>query len=81
MLPGTIRADFSFNIANSESWGALASGLKRFAPTHDLNGLQIAALADALDDKEAMEVILHHHLPIFHTEHCVFCRFMSSGSR
>jgi len=26
-----------------------------------------------------LEVIVHQHLPIFHTEHCVFCRFLSDG--
>jgi hypothetical protein len=26
-----------------------------------------------------LEAIVHQHLPIFHTEHCVFCRFLSSG--
>lgn len=26
-----------------------------------------------------LEVILHHHLPIFHTEHCAFARFLSDG--
>ncbi len=23
---------------------------------------------------------MHQHLPIFHTEHCVFCRFLSEGN-
>ena len=23
---------------------------------------------------------MHHHLPIFHTEHCVFARFLSDGN-
>ena len=23
---------------------------------------------------------MHQHLPIFHTEHCVFCRFLSDGN-
>jgi putative protease len=27
-----------------------------------------------------MEVIAYHHLPVFHTEHCVFCRFLSTGT-
>ena len=27
-----------------------------------------------------LEVVLHQHLPIFHTEHCVFCRFLSDGN-
>ena len=28
----------------------------------------------------ATEVVAHQHLPIFHTEHCVFARFLSKGS-
>ena len=27
-----------------------------------------------------LEAIVHQHLPIFHTEHCVFCRFLSEGN-
>ena len=26
------------------------------------------------------QVVAHQHLPIFHTEHCVFARFLSKGS-
>ena len=29
---------------------------------------------------ERVEVIAYQHLPVFHTEHCVFCRFLSSGT-
>jgi putative protease len=25
-------------------------------------------------------VIAYQHLPVFHTEHCVFCRFLSTGT-
>ncbi len=28
-----------------------------------------------------LEAVVHQHLPIFHTEHCVFCRFLSTGAR
>jgi putative protease len=27
-----------------------------------------------------METVAFHHMPVFHTEHCVFCRFLSTGS-
>jgi putative protease len=27
-----------------------------------------------------IEVVAYSHLPVFHTEHCVFCRFLSSGT-
>src|SRR5207237_1151327 len=27
-----------------------------------------------------IEAVAYHHLPVFHTEHCVFCRFLSTGT-
>jgi putative protease len=27
-----------------------------------------------------IEAAAYHHLPVFHTEHCVFCRFLSAGT-
>ena len=29
---------------------------------------------------EQIEVVAYQHLPVFHTEHCVFCRFLSTGT-
>ena len=31
-------------------------------------------------DRARIECVIHQHLPIFHTEHCVFCRFLSEGN-
>jgi putative protease len=75
-----LDGDFSLNAANAISAGMLlATGLGRVAPTHDLNAAQIAALARSVDP-ERLEAIAYHHLPVFHTEHCVFCRFLSTGT-
>jgi putative protease len=72
--------DFSLNAANSVSAEVLLqSGLSRITPTHDLNGAQITDLAERVGG-ESLEVIAYQHLPVFHTEHCVFCRFLSSGT-
>lgn len=72
--------DFSLNAANSVSAEMLlAFGLKRLTPTHDLNAEQIATLSETVGG-EALEVIAYQHLPVFHTEHCVFCRFLSEGT-
>ena len=72
--------DFSLNTANSIALGAyLELGLARITPTHDLNSAQIAELARAAGP-ERIEVIAYQHLPVFHTEHCVFCRFLSNGT-
>ena len=29
---------------------------------------------------ERIEAVAYQHLPVFHTEHCVFCRFLSTGT-
>ncbi len=72
--------DFSLNTANSLTAALyLGLGLVRITPTHDLNGAQIAELARRIDP-ESIEVVAYQHLPVFHTEHCVFCRFLSTGT-
>ncbi len=72
--------DFSLNAANSASARLLLNqGLARVTPTHDLNAEQIAELARAIGG-ERVEVVAYQHLPVFHTEHCVFCRFLSEGT-
>jgi putative protease len=72
--------DFSLNTANTLTAEAyLELGLDRLTPTHDLNAAQIAALAGTVGP-ERMEVLAYQHLPVFHTEHCVFCRFLSTGT-
>lgn len=78
-----LRGDFSLNAANAIGADVfLKSGLERLTPTHDLNAEQQRALAVALGPVGAskLELIAHQHLPIFHTEHCVFCRFLSDGN-
>ncbi len=72
--------DFSLNAANSISTVTLLGmGLDRITPTHDLNAAQIADLARTTDASR-IEAIAYQHLPVFHTEHCVFCRFLSTGT-
>ena len=50
-----------------------------FRSTHDLNAAQVAGLARHTGP-ERIEVIAYQHLPVFHTEHCVFARFLSTGT-
>ena len=71
--------DFSLNAANSltaEMYFEL--GISRLTPTYDLNAAQVAELASQAG-AERIEAVAYQHLPVFHTEHCVFCRFLSSG--
>ncbi len=72
--------DFSLNAANVLAADAfLCLGLLRLTPTHDLNAAQMATLARNIGP-DKVEVVAYHHLPVFHTEHCVFCRFLSKGT-
>jgi putative protease len=72
--------DFSLNAANTLTAKTLLNlGLTRITPTHDLNAEQITALAQRIGP-ETVEVVAYQHLPVFHTEHCVFCRFLSTGT-
>jgi putative protease len=75
-----LAGDFSLNAANLSAADELfALGLKSLTPTHDLNAAQVADLARAVGG-DRIEAILYQHLPVFHTEHCVFCRFLSTGT-
>jgi putative protease len=75
-----LLGDFSLNAANLLSAQSfLGMGLERLTPTHDLNAEQVATLARGLGAAQ-IEVVAYHHLPVFHTEHCVFCRFLSTGT-
>ena len=79
-VPERLIGDFSLNASNFLSFKTLLEmGLKRITPTYDLNGQQIAELTEYIQP-EHLEVIALSHLPIFHTEHCVFCRFLSDGT-
>ncbi len=72
--------DFSLNAANALSADIfLGLGLDRLTPTHDLNAAQVAALAREVGGA-AIEAVVYQHLPVFHTEHCVFARFLSTGT-
>jgi putative protease len=76
----TLIGDFSLNTANLLSAETfLGLGLTRLTPTYDLNAAQISALAQSIGG-ERIEVVAYQHLPVFHTEHCVFCRFLSEGT-
>ena len=72
--------DFSLNASNTiTSATYLEMGLARITPAYDLNAQQISALARAIGG-ERIEAVAYQHLPVFHMEHCVFCRFLSKGT-
>jgi putative protease len=76
---GELIGDFSLNAANTVTAEELfALGVSILAPTHDLNAAQVADLARQVG-ADRIEVVAFQHLPVFHTEHCVFARFLSKG--
>ncbi|GAX89081.1 U32 family peptidase [Effusibacillus lacus] len=79
-LPRLLVGDFSLNIANHKAVELfLARGLDRVTPSYDLNIQQMMDLLE-VSPTEKVEIVIHQHLPMFHTEHCVFCTFLSEGT-
>lgn len=72
--------DFSLNIANHKAVELfLEAGCDVATPSYDLNIQQMVdLLGRARTDR--LEVVIHQHLPMFHTEHCVYCTFLSEGT-
>lgn len=74
-----LHGDFSLNVTNSitAAW-VLERGLATFTAAHDLDAVQLAALLDATPAARTA-VTIHHHMPTFHTEHCVYAHLLSEG--
>jgi putative protease len=73
--------DFSLNVTNRLSAAeVLGRGLDAFTPAFDLDAGQLTRLL-AVDGGLGpfAEVVVHHPLPLFHMEHCVFAALLSSG--
>ncbi|MBD2848488.1 DUF3656 domain-containing protein [Paenibacillus sp. IB182496] len=72
--------DFSLNIANHLAVELfLEADCSRVTPSYDLNVQQVVDLLRQAQARR-MEIVLHQHLPMFHTEHCVYCTFLSEGT-
>ncbi|MEK8131786.1 DUF3656 domain-containing protein [Paenibacillus filicis] len=72
--------DFSLNVANHKAVSLFTdAGLSRVTPSYDLNIQQMVDLLRR-SDTSRLEVVIHQHMPMFHTEHCVYCTFMSPGT-
>jgi putative protease len=72
--------DFSLNLANHKTVSLfLEAGLSKATPSYDLNIQQMVDLLRRTDASR-LEVVIHQHMPMFHTEHCVYCTFLSEGT-
>ena len=56
----------------------LGHGLDTITAAHDLDRDQLMALLDA-SPRGRVAVTIHHHIPTFHTEHCVYAHLLSTG--
>ena len=74
-----LHGDFSLNVTNSITarW-ALGKQLVTLTAAHDLDREQLAALLAAAP-RGRVAVAIHHHIPTFHTEHCVYAHLLSTG--
>jgi putative protease len=74
-----LHGDFSLNVTNALTARHLLNlGLDTFTVAHDLDAVQLAALLDAVP-ADRVAVTIHHHIPTFHTEHCVYSHTLSAG--
>lgn len=72
--------DFSLNVANHKAVELFVeAGLDSITPSYDLNIQQMVDMLGYADTSK-LEIVIHQHLPMFHTEHCVYCTFLSEGT-
>lgn len=74
-----VHGDFSLNVTNSLTAHHLFGlGCDTLTASHDLDEAQLFALLDQVP-ADRMTVVVHHHIPTFHTEHCVYAATLSTG--
>lgn len=72
--------DFSLNVANPVTAAVFHRiGIEKITISHDLNSTQILSLLEQAPP-EWFELTIHHYMPMFHMEHCVFAAFLSDGT-
>lgn len=74
-----VHGDFSLNVTNSVTANELlARGLDTITAAHDLDKTQLQEMLENVD-AQRVTVVIHHHIPTFHTEHCVYAMNMGDG--
>ncbi len=77
--PRLYVGDFSLNVANTLSAEqVLSRGLQAITPSFDLDEEQLTAFLSSGVGARC-ELVVHHPMPLFHTEHCVFAATLSDG--
>lgn len=74
-----LHGDFSLNTTNVVTGRTLLGlGLSTLTPSYDLNVSQLEDLAAGLPVSR-LEVTIHQHLPLYHTEYCLYAHNLSAG--
>jgi putative protease len=74
-----LHGDFSLNVTNSITGRYLLDlGLDTVTASHDLNARQLADLLKRMPVGR-LAVTVHHRIPTFHSEHCVYAQNLSDG--
>jgi putative protease len=78
-VPRVVHGDFSLNVTNSLTGRLLLDlGLTTVTASHDLDERQLMGLLAGMP-RGRVAVVVHHHIPTFHTEHCVYAHTLSEG--
>jgi putative protease len=84
MAPGerpVVHGDFGLNVTNAvTARHLLAIGCSTVTAAHDLDERQLFALLSAVPPA-LVTVVVHHHVPTFHTEHCVYAHQLSASGK
>jgi putative protease len=75
-----LLGDYGLNIANDITARLhMEHGFESLVPSYDLNIDQLLDLLRCAPPSW-FEVTIQQYMPMFHMEHCVFCRFLSTGT-
>ena len=71
--------DYALNVSNEITADLFRrENVRRMVPSYDLNWQQLESMLGRIDPG-FFEAVIHQHMPMFHTEHCVFAATMSTG--
>lgn len=74
-----LHGDFSLNVTNSlTALHLLGQGVDTVTASFDLDEAQLFALLQKVP-AHAMAAVVHHRIPTFHTEHCLYSHLLSNG--
>lgn len=74
-----LHGDYALNVTNSlTAHHVLQYGLHSLTASHDLDAKQLLNMLSSFP-ASAITVTIHHHIPTFHTEHCVYAHLLSDG--